>query len=110
MVERARPTASVARYGFTDPRADGQLRAAGWWTETGPDGSAADVLSALSRAADPDLALSGLDRIREVDPSAWNELDQALRTNRTFRGRMLGVLGTSSALADFMVSNTGCWK
>ncbi|MGW5707124.1 bifunctional [glutamine synthetase] adenylyltransferase/[glutamine synthetase]-adenylyl-L-tyrosine phosphorylase [Amycolatopsis japonica] len=110
MVERARPTASVARYGFTDPRADGQLRAAGWWTESGPDGSAADVLSALSRAADPDLALSGLDRIREIDPAAWNGLDQALRTNRTFRGRMLGVLGTSSALADFMVSNTGCWK
>lgn len=110
MVERARPTASAARYGFTDARADRQLRAAGWWTESGPDGSAADVLSALSRTADPDLALSGLDRIRDADPKAWAELDQAIRTNRTFCGRLLGVLGTSSALGDFLAANPARWK
>lgn len=110
MVERVRPTASAARYGFTDARADGQLRAAGWWTESGPDDSSADVLSALSRTADPDLALSGLDRIREADPEAWAELDQAVRANRTFRGRLLGVLGTSSALADFLAANPASWK
>ncbi|MET9265725.1 bifunctional [glutamine synthetase] adenylyltransferase/[glutamine synthetase]-adenylyl-L-tyrosine phosphorylase [Amycolatopsis sp. NPDC004079] len=110
MAERARTTASAARYGFTDTRADGQLRAAGWWTEGGPADGATDVLLALSRAADPDLALAGLDRIREADEPGWPDLDSALRENRTFRGRLLGVLGTSTALADFLVANPGEWR
>ncbi|MEC3978985.1 bifunctional [glutamine synthetase] adenylyltransferase/[glutamine synthetase]-adenylyl-L-tyrosine phosphorylase [Amycolatopsis sp. H20-H5] len=110
MVERVRPTASAARYGFTDVRADGQLRAAGWWAEGGPVESAADVLVALSRSADPDLALRGFDRIREADEAGWDELDQALRANRTFRGRLIGVLGTSTALADFLAANPAEWR
>ncbi|WP_020662316.1 bifunctional [glutamine synthetase] adenylyltransferase/[glutamine synthetase]-adenylyl-L-tyrosine phosphorylase [Amycolatopsis benzoatilytica] len=110
MAERARTTPSAARYGFTDTRADGQLRAAGWWTEGGPAEGAADVLAALSRAADPDLALAGLDRIREADESGWPELDRTLRQNRTFRGRLLGVLGTSTALADFLAAHPGEWR
>ncbi|MFD9965187.1 bifunctional [glutamine synthetase] adenylyltransferase/[glutamine synthetase]-adenylyl-L-tyrosine phosphorylase [Amycolatopsis sp. NPDC058986] len=109
MADRARPTASAARYGFTDSRAEEQLRAAGWWDVTGPSAAAADVLSAFSRAADPDLALRGLDRIREADGAGWAELDQALRENRTFRGRLLGALGTSSALADFLAANPQAW-
>ncbi len=109
MADRARSTASAARYGFTDARAEGQLRAAGWWDEAGPVAAAADVLSALSRAADPDLALRGLDRIREADEPGWRELDEQLRANRTFRGRLLGVLGTSSALADFIAANPAEW-
>ncbi|WP_328606675.1 bifunctional [glutamine synthetase] adenylyltransferase/[glutamine synthetase]-adenylyl-L-tyrosine phosphorylase [Amycolatopsis sp. NBC_00345] len=110
MAERARTAASAARYGFTDTRADGQLRAAGWWDAAGPVDGVADVLAALSRAADPDLALRGLDRIREADEDAWPELDRTLRDNRTFRGRLLAVLGTSTALSDFLAAHPGEWR
>jgi len=110
MADRARTTASAARYGFTDSRAEGQLRAAGWWDDAGPVATATDVLSALSRTADPDLALRGLDRIREADAAEWAELDERLRAHRTFRGRFLSVLGTSSALADFLAANPEQWR
>ncbi|MEU8637961.1 bifunctional [glutamine synthetase] adenylyltransferase/[glutamine synthetase]-adenylyl-L-tyrosine phosphorylase [Amycolatopsis sp. NPDC048633] len=110
MADRARSTASAARYGFTDSRAEGQLRAAGWWDDAGPVETATDVLSALSRTADPDLALRGIDWIREADDSEWTRLEEQLRTNRTFRGRFLSVLGTSSALADFLAANPEQWQ
>ncbi|VVJ19278.1 Glutamate-ammonia-ligase adenylyltransferase (EC [Amycolatopsis camponoti] len=110
MADRARSTASAARYGFTDPRAEGQLRAAGWWDDAGPVEAAADVLAALSRTADPDLALRGIDWIREADEGGWPRLDEQLRAHRTFRGRLLSVLGTSSALADFIAANPEQWQ
>ncbi|MDT8915822.1 bifunctional [glutamine synthetase] adenylyltransferase/[glutamine synthetase]-adenylyl-L-tyrosine phosphorylase [Amycolatopsis sp. PS_44_ISF1] len=110
MAERARTAASAARYGFTDTRADGQLRAAGWWEATGPAEGVTDLLAALSRAADPDLALRGLDRLREADEEAWPELDRTLRENRTFRGRLFAVLGTSTALSDFLAAHPAEWR
>ncbi|MEV6621713.1 bifunctional [glutamine synthetase] adenylyltransferase/[glutamine synthetase]-adenylyl-L-tyrosine phosphorylase [Amycolatopsis sp. NPDC051106] len=110
MADRARSTASAARYGFTDARAEGQLRAAGWWDDGGPVEAAADVLAALSRTADPDLALRGIDRIREADEGEWTRLEEQLRAHRTFRGRFLSVLGTSSALADFLAANPEQWQ
>ncbi|RJQ89327.1 bifunctional [glutamine synthetase] adenylyltransferase/[glutamine synthetase]-adenylyl-L-tyrosine phosphorylase [Amycolatopsis panacis] len=110
MAERARTAASAARYGFTDTRADTLLRAAGWWDAAGLVGDASDVLLALSRAADPDLALLGIDRLREADEDGWPELDRALRENRTLRGRLISVLGMSTALADFLVANPGQWR
>ncbi|GLY44131.1 glutamate-ammonia-ligase adenylyltransferase [Amycolatopsis sp. NBRC 101858] len=110
MADRARTTASAARYGFTDARAEGQLRAAGWWDDAGPVEAAADILAALSRTADPDLALRGIDWIREADEGEWSRLDEQLRANRTFRGRLLSVLGTSSALADFLAANPEQWQ
>ncbi|WIV58273.1 bifunctional [glutamine synthetase] adenylyltransferase/[glutamine synthetase]-adenylyl-L-tyrosine phosphorylase [Amycolatopsis nalaikhensis] len=110
MADRARTTASAARYGFTDARAEGQLRAAGWWDDTGPVAAAADVLAALSRTADPDLALRGIDRIREANAAEWAPLAEQLLANRTFRGRFLSVLGTSSALADFLGANPAQWR
>ncbi|WP_236795328.1 bifunctional [glutamine synthetase] adenylyltransferase/[glutamine synthetase]-adenylyl-L-tyrosine phosphorylase [Amycolatopsis sp. GM8] len=110
MVEQARGAASPARYGFTDDRAEGQLRAAGWWTDAGPDPSSTGVLIALSRSADPDLALRGLDRLREADPGGWTELSDALCGNAGLRGRLVAVLGTSSALADFLVGSPGEWR
>ncbi|MEU4252797.1 bifunctional [glutamine synthetase] adenylyltransferase/[glutamine synthetase]-adenylyl-L-tyrosine phosphorylase [Amycolatopsis sp. NPDC026612] len=110
MADRARTTASAARYGFTDSRAEGRLRAAGWWADAGPVDAVADVLAALSRTADPDLALLSLDRIREADAAEWADLEQQLRTHRTFRGRFLSVLGTSSALADFLAAHPEQWR
>jgi glutamate-ammonia-ligase adenylyltransferase len=110
MPERTRGTGSPARYGFTDRRAEEQLRAAGWWGEVGPDEASIAILTALSRSADPDLALRGLDRVREADQAGWPELEGALHSNPLLRGRLLGVLGTSTALADFLVSSPGEWQ
>ncbi|GAB2960899.1 bifunctional [glutamine synthetase] adenylyltransferase/[glutamine synthetase]-adenylyl-L-tyrosine phosphorylase [Amycolatopsis acidiphila] len=110
MVEQARGAASPARYGFTDDRAGALLRAAGWWDDAGPDESSSGVLVALSRAADPDLALRGLDRIREADEAGWAALSEALCQDKAFRGRLIAVLGTSSALADFLVGSPGEWR
>ncbi|MBB4685940.1 bifunctional [glutamine synthetase] adenylyltransferase/[glutamine synthetase]-adenylyl-L-tyrosine phosphorylase [Amycolatopsis jiangsuensis] len=110
MAERARTASSAARYGFTDTRADSLLRAAGWWDAAGPVDDAFDVLTALSRAADPDLALLSFDRMREADEDGWAELERTLRQNRTFRGRLVSVLGMSTALADFLVANPGEWR
>src|SRR5213080_4520093 len=110
MADRVRTTASAARYGFTDARAEAQLRAAGWWDDAGPVASATDVLSALSRTADPDLALRGLDRIREAGTTEWVPLAEQLCANRTFRGRLLSVLGTSSTLADFLAAHPEQWR
>ena len=70
----------------------------------------ADILIALSRCADPDLALRGFDRIREADESGWAELDEALRTEPAIRGRLVGVLGTSTALADFVAADPRQWR
>ncbi|AIJ21192.1 bifunctional [glutamine synthetase] adenylyltransferase/[glutamine synthetase]-adenylyl-L-tyrosine phosphorylase [Amycolatopsis methanolica] len=109
MAEQSRGAGSPARYGFTDDRAEEHLRAAGWWTDTGPAREALDILVALSRSADPDLALRSLDRIRETDEQGWPALTAALRDNRTLRGRLVGVLGTSSALGDFLVGHPGEW-
>ncbi|WP_158886440.1 bifunctional [glutamine synthetase] adenylyltransferase/[glutamine synthetase]-adenylyl-L-tyrosine phosphorylase [Amycolatopsis anabasis] len=110
MTERARASASTARYGFTDGRAEEQLRAAGWWGASGPTDGSVEILVALSRSADPDLALRGLERIRESDESGWPELAAALRTDPALRGRLIGVLGTSTALGDFLVGAPGRWR
>lgn len=101
---------SPARYGFTDAdRAETQLRAAGWWSTVGP-GSAEPVVAALSRAADPDLALHALDRLRETLGSSWGELATELETNSCLRGRLIGVLGTSSAFVDHLVAHPSDWR
>ena len=68
------------------------------------------ILTALSRSPDPDLALRGLDRIREADPSGWPDLASALATDAGLRGRLLSVLGTSSALADFLAAQPEQWR
>src|SRR5438128_629559 len=110
MAERPRMAGSPARYGFTDGRAEALLRATGLWNDAGPDHASLDVLTALSRSADPDLALRSLDRLRECDMAGWEELGSSLRDNPVLRGRLLGVLGTSTALADFLASTPGEWR
>lgn len=110
MAERTRSTASTARFGFTDSRAEAHLRAAGWWDDAGPRPGSEPVLLAFSRSPDPDLALRGAERMRESDEQGWPELAAALAERAGLRGRLLGVLGGSSALADFLVSAPGEWR
>src|SRR2546423_743290 len=110
MVDRARTVPSAARFGLTDGRAEEALRAAGWWGDEGPVAERDAVFGALSRSPDPDLALRSVSRLRESDVDGWVELDAALAADPVLRGRLLAVLGSSTALADFLISRPGEWR
>jgi glutamate-ammonia-ligase adenylyltransferase len=103
----------LARYGLLDAGRAASLLGPdglGLWepdTQTPIDDPAAAVLTALSQTGDPDLALRSLDR---VAGAAGPELVDALRGDRAFRDRLLGVLGASAALADDLAANPGTWR
>ncbi|WP_431974999.1 bifunctional [glutamine synthetase] adenylyltransferase/[glutamine synthetase]-adenylyl-L-tyrosine phosphorylase [Micromonospora haikouensis] len=127
----------LARYGFgTDDgsRAADLLGPAGldlWHPqEQEPvDDRAAELLAALSRAADPDLALRQLHRLVEAerrttggaangasaasggagDRFAGSAVLDALHADPGLRRRLVAVLGASSALGDHLVANPGQW-
>ncbi|KAA2262859.1 bifunctional [glutamine synthetase] adenylyltransferase/[glutamine synthetase]-adenylyl-L-tyrosine phosphorylase [Solihabitans fulvus] len=107
---RLRGTTSPARFGLTEQRAEEQLRAAGWWLGGHPTEGSEPVLGALSRSPDPDLALRGLDRLREALGADWPALAEALRDDLGLRGRLVAVLGASTALSDFLVANPDRWQ
>ena len=110
MADPVRSTPSIARYGLTGDRAADYLRAAGWWTDTGPAPDHEASMAGLSRVPDPDLALLAIDRLRTADEDGWRAFDRAVATDRGLRGRLLAVFGTSSALADFVISRQGEWR
>ncbi|MPZ81637.1 MAG: bifunctional [glutamine synthetase] adenylyltransferase/[glutamine synthetase]-adenylyl-L-tyrosine phosphorylase [Actinophytocola sp.] len=110
MADRVRSAPSTARYGLTDDRAAEHLRAAGWWGEGGPAPDREASMIALSRTADPDLALFAVDRIRTADVDGWPAVDRAIATDRGLRGRLLAVFGGSTALADFVIPRQGEWR
>lgn len=110
MTDRPRSMPALARFGLTEERAEHDLRAAGWWDTTGPVAGGEPILTALSRSPDPDLALRGLGRLREADPVGWPDVAEALRTDPGLRGRLCAVLGTSTALADFLAAQPEQWR
>ncbi|GAA3975083.1 bifunctional [glutamine synthetase] adenylyltransferase/[glutamine synthetase]-adenylyl-L-tyrosine phosphorylase [Thermobifida alba] len=96
---------ALARRGFGDA-----ARAARLLAEAGLDPVRHEaVMDALSRSADPDLALLGLVRIVERSPEA-EDLFAALHEDADLRERLLRVLGASSALADHLVRHPGDWR
>ncbi|MGC4773596.1 bifunctional [glutamine synthetase] adenylyltransferase/[glutamine synthetase]-adenylyl-L-tyrosine phosphorylase [Micromonospora sp. DT44] len=138
----SRPTRApgrLARYGFGIAEGDGGARAAdllgpdglGLWQpeEQEPvDDAAGELLAALSRAADPDLALRQLHRIveaeRRTSATSTARGTSAAGTGSTANGgtdaspllaelhadpglrrRLIAVLGASSALGDHLVAN-----
>ncbi|MBA8825562.1 glutamate-ammonia-ligase adenylyltransferase [Saccharopolyspora lacisalsi] len=102
---------SPARYGFSDAqRAEAQLRAAGWWSHRGPLEAAEPVVTALSRTADPDLALLSVERLRETLGEEWAWLSEELLSDRGLRGRLFGILGISAAFADHLVAHPRDWR
>ncbi|MGI5214068.1 bifunctional [glutamine synthetase] adenylyltransferase/[glutamine synthetase]-adenylyl-L-tyrosine phosphorylase [Plantactinospora sp. CA-290183] len=130
----SRPTsapARLARYGFGVGDGNSAVRAAdllgpdglGLW-DTGvqepADETAGELLSALSRAADPDLALRQLHRIVEAERRSAggaavglgdsSALLAALRTDPGLRRRMVAILGASSALGDHLMANPDHWR
>jgi glutamate-ammonia-ligase adenylyltransferase len=103
----------LARLGFADAERAGTLLGPkpdglDLWSDGGPvDDGAAAVVSALGRAADPDLAIVTLARLAEV---AGEELLAALRTDPVLRRRLVGVLGASSALGDHLLAYPDDWR
>ncbi|SIS09313.1 bifunctional [glutamine synthetase] adenylyltransferase/[glutamine synthetase]-adenylyl-L-tyrosine phosphorylase [Williamsia sterculiae] len=93
------------RLGLLDPTAADDLAALGWNNE-----KSVDLLWALSRAPDADLALRSLVRLESAVEGDWPEIDLLLREDRCFRGRLFAVVGSSSALADFLVAETRSWR
>ena len=118
-----RPTstpARLARFGFADPARAADLlgsKVLGLWdgeAQYVADPSAAAVLGALARSADPDLALRQLHRLAErARPSEVDDPAHpvaAMRADHMVRERLIAVLGASSTLGDYLVANPDEWR
>ena len=128
----------LARYGFADngARAADLLGPTGlrlWDVESQAPtgGEAAELLTSLSRAADPNLALRQLHRLVEAagraaargnggkvtgpggeiaTNAATEAILDALAGDAGLRRRLVAVLGASSALGDHLVANPDDWR
>ncbi|MDT7592399.1 MAG: [glutamine synthetase] adenylyltransferase / [glutamine synthetase]-adenylyl-L-tyrosine, partial [Pseudonocardiales bacterium] len=109
MTER-RSGASLVRLGLTEPWAEQTLTELGWWDAGRPATTAEPVMWALARSPDPNLALRALERLSEADRTEWSALDAALRKDEGLRGRLLALLGASTALGDHLVSRPAVWR
>ncbi|SFM89709.1 glutamate-ammonia-ligase adenylyltransferase [Pseudonocardia ammonioxydans] len=98
---------SPARLGLTGPDATTTLRALGWWADDAPAPGCEEIMWALARSPDQDLALRAVERLSRTAP--WPEIDAALRTDRGLRGRLLATLGASTALGDHLISHPDRW-
>ncbi|MEV7009350.1 bifunctional [glutamine synthetase] adenylyltransferase/[glutamine synthetase]-adenylyl-L-tyrosine phosphorylase [Streptosporangium sp. NPDC051022] len=85
----------LARLGFADG-----TRAERLLSGLGPEAAGdSDLLESLVAVADPDLALTSLNRLAEQDPGVLGEL----RADPGLRARLLGVFGVSAALGEHVV-------
>jgi glutamate-ammonia-ligase adenylyltransferase len=80
----------------------------GWWAGDKPAPGAENLMWALARSPDPDLALRTLERMAAAVPD-WPVFDAALRRDVVLRGRLLALLGGSTALGDHLVTNPDRW-
>ncbi|OBK15406.1 bifunctional glutamine-synthetase adenylyltransferase/deadenyltransferase [Mycobacterium asiaticum] len=99
---------SVGRLGLMDEGAGARLTQLGW--DKHDDQAHVDLLWSLSRAPDADAALRALIRMSENPDLEWDELNAALLNERSLRGRLFAVLGSSLALADHLIANPQSWK
>ncbi|MGQ0483253.1 MAG: bifunctional [glutamine synthetase] adenylyltransferase/[glutamine synthetase]-adenylyl-L-tyrosine phosphorylase [Pseudonocardia sp.] len=109
MAER-RDGRSLARLGLTEPWAAASLATLGWWDGDRPVREAEPVMWALARSPDPNLALRAVERLAESCGPAWPELDAALRSDGGLRGRLIALLGSSTALGDHLVVHPDRWR
>ncbi|MFR9802540.1 bifunctional [glutamine synthetase] adenylyltransferase/[glutamine synthetase]-adenylyl-L-tyrosine phosphorylase [Pseudonocardia sp. RS010] len=107
MAERTRT--SLARLGLTEPWAELTLAELGWWAEDRPVEGAEPIMWALARSPDPDLALRQVERFAKA-AGDWKTVDAELRTDLGLRGRMLALLGASTALGDHLVTHPDRWQ
>jgi glutamate-ammonia-ligase adenylyltransferase len=100
-----------ARLGLTDPDAGPRLATLGWWDGDAPVGGTEQIVWALARSPDPDLALLAVERYREaLGEQEWSALVEELCTDQGLRGRLFGVLGGSTALGDHLVAHPDRWR
>ncbi|WEO97809.1 bifunctional [glutamine synthetase] adenylyltransferase/[glutamine synthetase]-adenylyl-L-tyrosine phosphorylase [Streptomyces sp. FXJ1.172] len=99
----------LLRHGFTDPSAAERLLDG---PELTPVRNDPFLLEALGATADPDLALHGLVRLLEAQPTPTDhrELLDTLIAAKPLRDRLLGVLGASAALADHLARHPADWQ
>jgi glutamate-ammonia-ligase adenylyltransferase len=116
MTRPARTTGRLARYGFADPARAASLLGSpvlALWDDAAADvtdEAAGEILDALSRSADPDLALLQLHRVEEsARRSAGSGPAAAIRSDPALRERLIAVLGASAALGDQLVADPGLW-
>ncbi|HEY6424253.1 MAG TPA: bifunctional [glutamine synthetase] adenylyltransferase/[glutamine synthetase]-adenylyl-L-tyrosine phosphorylase [Pseudonocardiaceae bacterium] len=105
-----RSALALARLGLTGSGVAEALMRLGWWSDGQAPQDAIDAVDALSRAPDPELALRTLVRLAKSAGDGWAELDAALRRDSGVRGRLLAVLGSSTALGDHLVAKSKRWR
>ena len=103
-----RAGASLARLGLTESWAEDTLTQLGWWAGDRPAEGAEQIMWALARSPDPDLALRGVERLVAAltDRRAF---DAALRAEVGLRGRLLALLGSSTVLGDHLALHPDRW-
>lgn len=94
----------VGRLGLIDAAAGARLTELGWDNETH-----VELLWSLSRAPDADFALHAVLRLAEALGDRWSDLDAALLADRSLRGRLFAVLGSSLAFGDHLAANPQSW-
>ncbi len=108
--ERGTGASLLVRLGFSDIAAtERALVELQLWRDGRPVGDdAAELVTAAADAADPDLAVSALDRLLAAahDP---DDLREAICHREGLRTRLLGVLGTSVALGEHLVAHPDDW-
>lgn len=104
---------SPGRLGLVHSGAADSLAALGW-----NDEESVPLMWALSRAPDPDLALKALVRLKEglaeakslPREVAWPVLVEEISGDAGLRGRLIGLLGCSTALGDHLVAEPTKWR
>lgn len=100
--------ASLTRLGLTEPWAEATLVELGWWAGDRPADGADQLMWALARSPDPELALRTVERLFDAATDRA-ELDRALRSDVRLRGRLFSLAGSSTALGDHLVTHPDRW-
>ncbi len=96
---------SVGRLGLVEPTAPADLALLGWDTD-----AHIELLWSLSRAPDADAALRAVVRLADALGPQWKQLDSTLLKEKTLRGRLFALLGSSLALGDHLIANPRSWE
>jgi glutamate-ammonia-ligase adenylyltransferase len=105
--ERESQLSRLARRGFADPATAAALLAGPEFADLAADPL---FLEAVGKCADPDTALGSLARMLSADATDDRQVLRAtLAASQPLRRRLLGVLGVSSALGDFLVRHPEAW-
>ena len=104
--ERESQLSRLARRGFADPAAAARRLAGPEFADLAADPV---FLESLGRCADPDTALGSLSRLLAEPSRDPDVLRATLAASQPLRGRLLGVLGVSAALGDFLTRHPDAW-